>query len=357
MELFLKTRPLCPECFYVKLHFVMEKLMGNKNGRHKGVYILPLVFFVVFSLSFLVGRYPVSPFIAIKILFSKVISFFSFGKLSLSGWNAAEEAVVLNIRFPRIASATLIGAALSVAGASYQGIFRNPMVSPDLLGASTGAGFGAALAILLGGGYFMITLSSFSFGLVAVLLAIMVARKSRIDSTLSLVLAGVMISSLFSSGTSLVKLMGSLSSIKMKDFVFAFFPIVIGLVPIMLLRWRINLLTLNEDEAKSMGIEVKKMRLIVILSSTLMTAGAVSISGMIGWVGLVIPHFSRLIFGDDYSLTLPSSAFLGATFLLLVDDLARIVSTAEIPLGILTSFVGAPVFLFLIIKGGRRNET
>ena len=291
--------------------------MGNKKGRHKGVYILPLVFFVVFSLSFLVGRYPVSPFIAIKILFSKVISFFSFGKLSLSGWNAAEEAVVLNIRFPRIASAALIGAALSVAGASYQGIFRNPMVSPDLLGASTGAGFGAALAILLGGGYFMITLSSFSFGLVAVLLAIMVARKSRIDSTLSLVLAGVMISSLFSSGTSLVKLMadtedqlpaitywlmGSLSSIKMKDFVFAFFPIVIGLVPIMLLRWRI-------------------------------------------------------IFGDDYSLTLPSSAFLGATFLLLVDDLARIVSTAEIPLGILTSFVGAPVFLFLIIKGGRRNET
>ena len=372
MELFLKTRPLCEEYFYVKLHFVMEKLMENNKGRRKGIYILPLAFFVVFSLSFLVGRYPVSPFTALKILFSKVLSFFSFEKLAFSGWKPSEEAVVLNIRFPRIASAALIGAALSVAGASYQGIFRNPMVSPDLLGASTGAGFGAALAILLGGGYFMITLSSFSFGLVAVLLAIMVARKSRIDSTLSLVLAGVMISSLFSSGTSLIKLMadtedqlpaitywlmGSLSSIKMKDFVFAFFPIVIGLLPIMLLRWRINLLTLNEDEAKSMGIEVKKMRLLVILSSTLMTAGAVSISGMIGWVGLVIPHFSRLIFGDDYSLTLPSSAFLGATFLLLVDDLARIVSTAEIPLGILTSFVGAPVFLFLIIKGGIRNET
>ena len=371
MELFLKTRPLCPKCFYVKLHFVMKKVMEEKNRRRKGIYILPLAFFVVFSLSFLVGRYPVSPFTALKILFSRALSFFSFERLSLSGWSGSEEAVVLNIRFPRIASASLIGAALSVAGASYQGIFRNPMVSPDLLGASTGAGFGAALGILTGGGYFAITLSSFSFGLLAVMLAVLVARKSRIDSTLSLVLAGVMISSLFSSGTSLIKLMadtqdqlpaitywlmGSLSSIKMKDLIFAFFPVVIGLIPVILLRWRINLLTLNEDEARSMGIEVKKMRLIVILSSTLMTAGAVAISGMIGWVGLVIPHFSRLIFGDDYSITLPSSAFLGATFLLLVDDLARIVSTAEIPLGILTSFVGAPVFLFLILKGGRRNE-
>ena len=371
MELFLKTRPLCPKCFYVKLHFVMKKVMAEKNRRRKGIYILPLAFFVVFSLSFLVGRYPVSPFTALKILFSRALSFFSFERLSLSGWSGSEEAVVLNIRFPRIASASLIGAALSVAGASYQGIFRNPMVSPDLLGASTGAGFGAALGILTGGGYFAITLSSFSFGLLAVMLAVLVARKSRIDSTLSLVLAGVMISSLFSSGTSLIKLMadtqdqlpaitywlmGSLSSIKMKDLIFAFFPVVIGLIPVILLRWRINLLTLNEDEARSMGIEVKKMRLIVILSSTLMTAGAVAISGMIGWVGLVIPHFSRLIFGDDYSITLPSSAFLGATFLLLVDDLARIVSTAEIPLGILTSFVGAPVFLFLILKGGIRNE-
>lgn len=349
----------------------MKKVVREKKGQRVVVFMLPLAFFIVFALSFLVGRYPVSPFTAIKILFSKLLSFLSFGRLSLSGWTVSEEAVVINIRFPRIAAASLIGASLSVAGASYQGIFRNPMVSPDLLGASTGAGFGAALAILLGGGYFMITLSSFSFGLVAVLFAVIVAKKSRIDSTLSLVLAGVMISSLFSSGTSLIKLMadtqdqlpaitywlmGSLSSIKMKDLSFAFFPIVIGLIPIILLRWRINLLTLGEDEAKSMGIEVKKMRLIVIFSSTLMTAGAVAISGMIGWVGLVIPHFSRLIFGDDYSLTLPSSAFLGATFLLIVDDLARIVSTAEIPLGILTSFVGAPVFLFLIIKGGRRNE-
>lgn len=348
----------------------MKRAMENKKRVRVGCLGLFAVFFIVFSLSFLVGRYPVNPLIALKILLSKFLSFISFGAFSLSGWTSAEEAVVVNIRFPRIASASLIGAALSVSGASYQGIFRNPMVSPDLLGASTGAGFGAALAILFGGGYFAITLSSFSFGLVAVFLALIVAGKSRIDSTLSLVLAGVMISSLFSSGTSLIKLMadtqeqlpaitywlmGSLSSVKMKDLAFAFFPITIGLIPILLLRWRINLLTLNDDEARSMGIEVGKLRLIVILSATLVTAGSVAISGMIGWVGLVIPHFSRLIYGDDYSITLPSSALLGATFLLLVDDLARIVSSAEIPLGILTSFVGAPVFLFLIVRGGR-NE-
>ena len=367
MELFVKTIPLCPKGFYVRIHFIMKRVMDGRKSHRIGMLVLPVAFFVVFALSFLVGRYPVSPITALKILFSKVLSFFSMGRLSLSGWTGSEEAVVINIRFPRIAAASLIGAALSVSGASYQGIFRNPMVSPDLLGASTGAGFGAALAILLGGGYFSIALSS---GIVAVFLAVIVAKKSRIDSTLSLVLAGVMISSLFSSGTSLVKLMadtqdqlpaitywlmGSLASVKMKDFVFAFFPIVLGLIPILLLRWRINLLTLNEDEAKSMGIEVKKIRMIVIISSTLMTAGSVAISGMIGWVGLVIPHFSRLIFGDDYSYTLPTSALLGASFMLLVDDLARIISTAEIPLGILTSFVGAPVFLYLIIRGGR-NE-
>lgn len=336
-----------------------------------GRVVLPIVFVTIFFLSFLVGRYPVSPFRAMKILFSKALEILSLGRFRLSGWTGAEEAVVINIRFPRIALASLVGAALSLAGASYQGIFRNPMVSPDLLGASTGAGFGAALAILVGGSYFAITLSSFTFGLLAVIIALFIAQKSRIETTLSLVLAGVMVSSLFSSGTSMVKLladttealpaitfwlMGSLSSVKMKDLAFASWPIIIGIIPIILLRWRINLLTLDENEAESMGIDTKKLRLVVILSSTLITAGAVSVSGMIGWVGLVIPHFSRLIFGDDYSVTLPSSLFMGASFLLLVDNLARILSTAELPLGILTSFVGAPVFLYLIAKGGKRDE-
>ena len=345
-------------------------MVKRKSGRWSRD-ILPLAFIVVFSLSFLVGRFPVNPFTALKILLSKVIEAITIGRFSLSGWSGAEEAVVVSIRFPRIALASLIGAALAVSGASYQGMFRNPMVSPDLLGASTGAGFGAAIAILLGGSYFAITLASFFFGLLAVALAVVISSRSRIETTLSLVLAGVMVSSLFSSSTSAVKLvadtndqlpaitywlMGSLASVKLKDLSFAVWPIVIGLVPVLLLRWRINILTLGEDEARSMGLNTKALRLLVVVCSTLMTAGAVSVSGMIGWVGLVIPHFSRLIYGDDYSVTLPTSAFMGATFLLAVDDLARIATTAEIPLGILTSFVGAPVFLYLIAKGGRRNE-
>ena len=150
--------------------------------------------------------------------------------------------------------------------------------------------------------------------------------------------------------------MGSLSSIKMKDLAFAFFPLVIGAVPIILLRWRINLLSLSDSEARSMGVNTSRLRVVVVLSSTLMTAAAVSISGMIGWVGLVIPHFSRLLIGVDNRKVVPSSMLLGGTFLLFVDNLARIITTSELPLGILTSFIGAPVFLYLIITGGREDE-
>ena len=342
----------------------------RKNGKDMAL-LLP-IFVLVFFLSFMVGRYPVNPFVAMKILFSKLLEALSGGRLALGVWKSTEEAVVMNIRFPRIALASLIGAALSLAGASYQSIFRNPMVSPDLLGASTGAGFGAALAILLGGGYMAITVSSFAFGLLAVVIALLVASKSRLHVTLSLVLAGVMVSSLFSSGTSFVKLvadtsdklpaityylMGSLASVKKNDLYFAFIPIVLGMIPVILLRWRINLLTVDEAEARSMGIDTRKLRLVVVLSATLMTSASVAVSGMIGWVGLVVPHFSRLIYGDDSSVTLPTSAVMGAIFLLVVDNIARIATTAEIPLGILTSFVGAPVFLYLIMKGGNKNES
>lgn len=267
-------------------------------------------------------------------------------------------------------SALLIGAALSVSGAAFQATFRNPMVSSDLLGASNGAGFGAALVILVGGSYFSITLSSFVFGLLAVFLALLVSSKSRVGEILSMVLSGVMISSLFSSATSFLKLvadtesqlpaitywlMGSLTSVKNKDLLFASIPIILGFIPIFLLRWRINLLTLPEGEAESMGVNVKLLRIAIVLSATLMTAGSVSISGQIGWVGLIIPHFSRFLFGDDNTLIIPSSALLGATFLMVVDNLSRIITTSEIPLGILTSFIGAPFFIYLIVTGGRKK--
>ena len=286
-------------------------------------------------------------------------------------WTETEGAVVLNIRLPRILCAVLVGAALSAAGASYQGMFRNPMVSPDLMGASTGAGFGAALAILLGAGYWGITLTAFCFGLAAVALAYLVSRFSRLNTTLALVLAGVMISSLFSACTSFVKLvadtqdqlpaitywlMGSLSSVKAEDTAFAAVPILIGLIPLVLLRWRINLLTVSEAEARSLGLRSGRLRLAVILAATLVTSASVSVSGMIGWVGLVIPHFCRMLFGYDYRRLIPASILMGGTFLLLVDDLARIVTSSEIPLGILTSFVGAPVFVWLILQGGADRE-
>lgn len=187
------------------------------------------------------------------------------------------------------------------------------------------------------------------------------------DITLSMVLAGMMISSLFTSGTSLIKLladtesqlpaitywlMGSLTSVRGRDVRFAALPVLLGILPLLLLRWRINLLTLSETEARSMGVDTRRLRLTVIFCATLMTAASVSISGMIGWVGLVIPHFCRMIFGYDYRRLLPASALLGGAFLMLVDDLARTIATSEIPLGILTSFVGAPVFLYLILSGG-----
>ena len=347
-----------------------------RERRHFG--LLAALFLLVFLLSFVTGRYSVSAGKTICILLdgflqgvTAAVNHFHFIDIHwgiTSFWTSAEAAVVLNVRLPRILAAALIGAALSVAGVSYQGMFRNPMVSPDLLGASTGAGFGAALALLLSMNYFAVTCSAFLFGLLAVLLAYLISRRSRMDMTLSMVLAGMMISSLFTSGTSLIKLladtesqlpaitywlMGSLTSVRGRDVRFAALPILLGLVPLLLLRWRINLLTLSEAEARSMGVDTRRLRLLVIFCATLMTAASVSISGMIGWVGLIIPHFCRMIFGYDYRRLLPASALLGGAFLMLVDDLARTMATSEIPLGILTSFVGAPVFLYLILSGGK----
>lgn len=347
-------------------------------GRERLRFTLLLAGFVlVFLVSFAVGRYSVAPGKTCCILLDALLRRagelanrlpFADAEWGLAPfWTSAEAAVVLNVRLPRILAAALIGAALSVAGVSYQGMFRNPMVSPDLLGASTGAGFGAALALLLSMNYFAVTLSAFLFGLAAVMLAYLISRRSRMDITLSMVLAGMMISSLFTSGTSLIKLladtesqlpaitywlMGSLTSVRGRDVRFAALPVLLGILPLLLLRWRINLLTLSEAEARSMGVDTRRLRLTVIFCATLMTAASVSISGMIGWVGLVIPHFCRMIFGYDYRRLLPASALLGGAFLMLVDDLARTIATSEIPLGILTSFVGAPVFLYLILSGG-----
>lgn len=326
--------------------------------------ILVVIFTVVFFGSFMLGRYPVSPPELMKIILSGIIDI-------PQSWPDAAENVIFQIRLPRVLAAAIIGAALSLAGVSYQGMFQNPMVSPDILGASSGAGFGAALAILLGAGYMGISVAAFLFGLAAVMLAYGISRVSRINATLAMILAGMMIGSLFTSCTSFVKLvadteqtlpaitywlMGSLVSIKPQDVAFAIVPIIAGSVPLFLLKWRMNLLTVGEEEAQAMGINTRTLRLVVIVCATLLTASSVAISGMIGWVGLVIPHFCRMIFGYDYRKIIPASALFGATFLMVVDNIARLATTAEIPLGILTSFVGAPIFVYLILKGGTSRE-
>lgn len=325
--------------------------------------VLGAVFLAVLLGSLLVGRYALSPGQLIHMLWTRISG-------GAADWPLSDDKVVFAVRLPRVAAAALVGAALAVSGAAYQGMFRNPMVSPDILGASTGAGFGAAVAILLGAGYFGISAAAFCCGLLAVAAAWLVSRLSKADQAVALILAGMMISSLFSAGTSFVKLvadtqqqlpaitywlMGSLSSIKDKDVVFLAIPVALGMIPLFFLRWRMNLLTVGEEEAQSMGVNTRRLRGAVIVCATLLTSASVAVSGMIGWVGLVIPHFCRMLFGYDYRRPIPAGALFGAAFLLAVDDIARLVTTGELPLGILTAFVGAPLFLYLIATGGGRR--
>ena len=348
----------------------MESVVSaRKPSNHDKFTILAVMCVISLIASLMIGRYFIGLPDLLKIMANRVLGYigrFVGRPLGLSRtWPEAAEIVAINVRLPRIAASALIGAALSTAGVSYQGIFRNPMVSPDILGASTGAGFGAALGIYFGFGYMGIILLAFSFGLGAVFLSYAISRASRLDGTLSMVLAGIMVSSLLQASTSFIKLvadtdnqlpaitywlMGSLNSMKSGDVLFLAVFTASGVIPLMLLRWRINLLTLSEDEARSLGINTDRLRLIVIICATLITAASVSVSGMIGWVGLVIPHFCRLLFGYDYRRLIPAAVLLGSTFLIVVDDLARTVTTGEIPLGILTSFVGAPVFIWLIMR-------
>lgn len=325
--------------------------------------VLGAVFLAMLLGSLLLGRYALSPGQLLHMLWTKVTG-------GAADWPLSDDKVVFAVRLPRVAAAALVGAALAVSGAAYQGMFRNPMVSPDILGASTGAGFGAAVAILLGAGYFGISAAAFCCGLLAVAAAWLVSRLSKADQAVALILAGMMISSLFSAGTSFVKLvadtqqqlpaitywlMGSLSSIKDKDVVFLAIPVALGMIPLFFLRWRMNLLTLGEEEAQSMGVNTRRLRGAVIVCATLLTSASVAVSGMIGWVGLVIPHFCRMLFAYDYRRLIPAGALFGAAFLLAVDDIARLVTTGELPLGILTAFVGAPLFVYLIVTGGGRR--
>ena len=317
----------------------------------------------LFLLSFVVGRYGVPLGQVVRILLSGVLPL-------EQTWTGNMAIAVLNVRLPRILLACLVGCGLSAAGTGYQTVFQNPMAAPDILGASSGACFGAALAILTGQSAVMITVFAFLASLLSVALVYLVGNHTRGNRVVNLLLAGIMVGSLFSACTSYIKLvadptnqlpqitywlMGSLSGTRMGTVRFAAVCMAVGLVPLLLLRWRMNLLTLSPDEARAMGAHTDRLRLVVILSSTVLTAAAVSVSGMIGWVGLVIPHLSRRIVGSDCRRLMPMSCLFGAAFLLLVDNMARCLTATEIPIGILTAFVGAPFFIYLMVKGGDRS--
>ncbi len=273
------------------------------------------------------------------------------------------ETVLLQIRLPRIIAAMLVGAGLSISGATFQGLFRNPLVSPYILGVASGAGFGACLGILISESFFITQAMAFFFGMVAALLSYSLSKSCKTPATLVLVLSGIVVGSVFTALTSLTKyvadpydklpqmvfwLMGSLSTVRLYDIIYTA-PLILGpMVILILIGWRINILSLGEEQASSLGMDTKKMTLLLVICATLITTSAVSISGIIGWVGLVVPHIARMITGPQHKKLLPMTVFLGASFLLVVDDIARSLLSIEIPLGILTALIGAPFFAYLL---------
>ncbi|MFA9463928.1 MAG: FecCD family ABC transporter permease [Velocimicrobium sp.] len=332
--------------------------MKRSNRNSLIIFGLFILLILTILLSFRLGRYPISTKELLGILLSKVYPLKPF-------WKKQLETVLFNIRLPRIFLACLVGASLSSAGAAYQGVFQNAMAAPDILGASAGATFGAAIAILYDGTSTMITCSAFFFSLLSVGLVYIISKHTRGANILGLILSGIMISSLFSAATSFVKLvadptdqlpaitywlMGSLSGATRGEVSFVIVPIAIGLIPLLLLRWRMNVLAMGDDEAQTMGVNAKRIRLVVIIASTLITAASVSVSGMIGWVGLVIPHLARRLVGSNYRYLMPATLLFGAIFLLMVDNVSRNLLTTEIPLGILTAVIGAPFFIYLITR-------
>jgi iron complex transport system permease protein len=314
------------------------------------------------ALAFSTGRYPVAFGDLLRVLWTWLGG-------APHGLEPAIETVVLQVRGPRVLAALLVGAALAAAGAAYQNLFRNPLVSPDILGVSAGAAVGAVLGIFLSLGIMLIQSLAFAAGLAAVGLVYLVARSVRgHDPLLVLVLAGVVLGSLLGACVALMKyladpynqlpaitfwLLGSLAAVTPQDLRFAAPLMLAGLLPLWLLRWRINVLSLDDEEARALGVSTGRIRLAVIVGATLMTSAAVAVSGIIGWIGLVIPHFARLLTGPDFSRLLPASVLLGAGFLVGVDTLARTIADIEVPLGVLTAFIGTPLFLWQLATARR----
>ncbi len=343
---------------------MLNNNIRNKHQKRFIIFYLVLIalLFAVILISFYVGRFSgVEFFDAPKILMSKLFPWIQ------QTWTNTAEAVIMNLRLPRIIAAVVVGASLAVSGASYQSLFSNPVASSDTLGVSASAAFGAVLGILLNINEIGIKTISFGVGCIAVLGVFMFASKisKGRNLTVYLILIGLVISSLFQAFLSLLKyiadpedqlpkitywLMGSFSNVSLEDIPYCIGCFVIGIVPIFLLRWRLNLLSVSDYEAKSMGENINLLRLITVICATLLTSSAVAMTGGISWIGLVIPHIARMIVGNDTRHLIPTSALMGGLFLLFVDNLARSLTVYELPISVLTSLIGAPLFFIILIK-------
>lgn len=340
--------------------------MYNEKIRTKKsfiVFILSLiaVLFALTIFSFNVGRFSKIDLVDIpKILINEIFPVFE------ETWTGVDRSVVINLRFPRIIASIIVGASLAISGASYQALFSNPIASSDSLGVSSSAAFGAVLGILLNMNIYFTKGLSFVVGCIAVFGIYFIASKmnNKRNLTVFLILIGMVVSSLFSAALSILKyvadpidqlpkitywLMGSMSNVRASDISISLIIFLIGVIPLFMLKWRLNLLTLSEAEARSIGENINFLRFVTIVCATLLTSSAVAMTGGISWIGLAIPHITRLIVGNDARKLLPASGLLGAIFLLSMDDLARSVSVYELPISILTSLFGAPIFFAILI--------
>jgi len=331
---------------------------------HRRLPVLPLLLFLTGALLILgllslgLGRLNIPPATTMRIVCGRFVPL-------APDWSATWESVIWDVRFPRLIAGMLVGSGLAMSGASFQGIFRNPLVSPHILGVSAGAGFGAALGLLFSGHIIVVQTSAFLFGVLTVAITYGLSQTYRSSQMLMLVLSGIIVGGFFSALLSLVKyiadplnkmpaivfwLMGSLNNVSNADLA-ATAPIFFsGMLTIFLVRWRINLMAMGDDDARALGIHATRFRALIIICATIITSGAVCISGVIGWIGLVIPHMGRILVGPDHKLLVPVSALLGAIFLVLVDLCSRNLLATEIPIGILTGLIGAPIFAWLLHK-------
>jgi iron complex transport system permease protein len=307
--------------------------------------------------AFVVGRYPVSLGDVVHVVAAKLAG-------RAPDVPPAVESVIWQVRGPRVIAAALVGAALAVAGTAFQGLFRNPLVSPDILGASSGAALGAVLGIFFSLGVFAIQALAFAGGLIAVaaVYAIGSAVRAR-DPVLVLVLTGVVIGALLGAGVGLVKyladpynqlpamtfwLLGSLAAVGPSDLLPLLGPVMLGTLVLLALRWRMNVMSLPDEEARALGVPTGALRIAIVAAATLVTSASVATAGIIGWIGLVVPHVARTLAGPDFARLIPAAALLGGGFLLLIDTLARTGAAIEIPLGILTALIGTPFFIWLL---------